>query len=424
VATSDFFIGKWMFAVQSRRSKKNILFVSILINIGILVLFKYSNFLLSLFFNISTGGEPPVVLDLIAPVGISYYIFKTLTYVLDIYYDDIEEPETNYLNYLLYVSFFPNILSGPILRAKELLPQIRNLLNFDRALISKGFFLILVGVFKKIVIADTLALNLVDRVFDSHVYFTSFEYLMAGYAYLVQLYFDFSGYTDMVIGMALLLGFTSTPNFNKPFLAQNISEFWRRWHITLSNWLRDYLFTPLSLKFRSWGNVGLFIAILLTFVICGIWHDANVTFIIWGTLHGLFLGYEIVTRRYRVKWQKKSNKFLYKFFSIFLTFHLLMFSFIFFRADNVDVASGMIKGIFSGVDFSLAGQWIGLYYFPFIIMIVGLLLHYTPTSWIGKSMKYYSGLHWILQVIVLAVGIVFIYQFYSSEAQAFIYLDF
>ncbi len=424
IASSDFFIGKLMFVNASKRSRRNLLLLSLCINLGLLIFFKYTNFFLNAYFGVATGEASPYVLSLITPVGISYFVFKTLSYIIDIYKKNITAPETNYVNYLLYVSFFPNILAGPILRARDLLPQFRQALNLSRKFIGKALLLIIVGVFKKVVIADFLGVNLVDRVFDTHVYFTSFEYLMAGYGYLVQLYFDFSGYTDMVIGIAMLLGFSSAPNFNKPFMAQNISEFWRRWHITLSNWLRDYIFTPMSIRLRNIQNAGLAISVLATFVICGLWHGANYTFLVWGTLHGLIMGYEVLSRRRRMKIRKKVNPLLYKILSIFITTQVLMFTFIIFRAPDIQVAADMLKKIFGGVDFSLAGQWFEFYKYPFFVMLAGILLHYTPASWNTRLTDFFGRLHWTIQGIVIFVAVIFIYQFFSTEAQPFIYLNF
>lgn len=424
IATSDFAIGKLMFVKNSKATRRNLLLLSLFINLGLLLFFKYTNFLLNVYFGLTTGESSPYVLDLLTPVGISYFVFKTLSYIIDIYKRNIRKPEKNYINYLLYVSFFPNILSGPILRARELLPQFRKETHINRQFMSQGLLLILIGVFKKIVIADFLGVNLVDRVFDSHVYFTAFEYLMAGYGYMIQLYFDFSGYTDMVIGIALLLGFTSSPNFNKPFLAQNVSEFWRRWHITLSNWLRDYIFTPVSIRLRNLRTMGMVLSVVLTFVICGLWHGANYTFLIWGSLHGLIMGYEVLTRRQRITLSKKVNKTLYKTVSIFITVNVLMLTFIIFRAPDINVAMDMLSKIFTEMDFSLAGQWFGYYKYPFFVLLAGILLHYTPVKWNTKLGALFEKLPWALQGFIIFAVVIFIYQFFSTEAQPFIYLNF
>ena len=424
MASHDYLIGRRMFAVKRQGSRKGLLFLSLIVNLGLLVFFKYTNFLLDAVFGIATGTASPVVLDIIAPVGISYFVFKSLSYTLDIYRGEIEAPEKSYFNYLLYVSFFPNILSGPILRARNLLPQFRSALNFDRDIISKGFLLIIIGAFKKIFIADFLGVNLVDRVFDSPEYFSAFEYLMAGYAYLVQLYFDFSGYTDMVIGVAMLLGFRSDPNFNKPFSAGNVTDFWRRWHLTLSSWLRDYLFSPMSVKFRGMGNIGLALAVLITFLVCGIWHGPSLTFIIWGGLHGLAMAWDIFTNKARTRFKKRRKHFWYKLFSVIITFHFLMLTFIVFRAESLSTAWLMISGIFTRLDFSLTLPWMELYLRPFLIMLLGLALHSIPMQWEDKAGGVFARIHWFPKALLIALAIIIIYQSFSSEAQPFIYLEF
>jgi alginate O-acetyltransferase complex protein AlgI len=423
ISTSDFFIGKGIFKVKKKSGKSWLLFLSLFIDLGCLIFFKYTNFFLKTWADIN-GIQDPLVLNVILPIGISYFIFKTLTYIFDLYKEIIVEPEKNYINYVLYVSFFPNILAGPISKAADLLPQIKNKLEINSELIGKGFFLIMSGIFKKIVIADFLANNFVDRVFDAPTYFSGFESLMASYGYTIQLYFDFSGYTDIVIGIACLLGFSIMPNFNKPFSAVNITDFWRRWHLTLSAWLRDYLFTPLSLKLRNWGTFGLMFSAFITFVICGFWHNANVTFIIWGGFQGIAMVWDILTRKIRTNLKKKINIGLYRFISIFITFHFLCFTFVIFRATDVSAAMKMYEKIFTSVDFSLAWQWISLYIYPFLILILGLVLHYTPLSWNTGLLNSFTRLNWLLKAFVIFAAFIIIYQVFSTHAQPFIYLEY
>jgi len=423
ISTTDFFIGKGIFYTKKKNGKTWLLLLSLLIDLGCLIYFKYTNFFLQTYANI-TGIQDPVVLNIILPIGISFFVFKTLTYIFDLYRKTIEAPENNYINYVLYVSFFPNILSGPISKAADLLPQIRNKLLINKELVGKGFFLIMSGAFKKIFIADFLAGNFVDRVFDAPTYFSGFESLMASYGYTVQLYFDFSGYTDIVIGIACLLGFSIMPNFNKPLSAINVTDFWRRWHITLSAWLRDYLFTPMSLKLRNWQSFGAMIAVMITFIICGFWHGAKLTFIIWGGLHGIAMAYDILTNKIRNRLKKKVNMAIYRFISIFITFHFLCFSFIIFRAKDVTSALKIYEKIFTSLNFSLAWQWISLYIYPFLVLIFGLLLHYTPFRWNTVLLNGFTKLHWTLKTVVVIIAFIIIYQVYSSQAQAFIYLEF
>jgi alginate O-acetyltransferase complex protein AlgI len=423
ISTSDFFIGKGIFRLRKKSAKTWLLMLSLIIDLGCLMYFKYVNFFLRTWADIN-GIQDPVVLDIILPVGISFFVFKTLTYIFDLYRGTIESPEKNYINYVLYVSFFPNILAGPIAKAADLLPQIKSKLIINRELVGMGFFLIICGAFKKIFIADFLAGNFVDRVFDAPAYFTGFESLMAAYGYTIQLYFDFSGYTDIVIGIACLLGFRIVPNFNKPFSAMNVTDFWRRWHITLSTWLRDYLFTPMSLKLRGFGTFGLMLAVFITFIICGFWHDAKITYIIWGGLHGLALAWDILTNKIRKKLKKKINMGIYRFISVLITFHFLCLAFIMFRAADVSAALKIYEKIFTSVDFSLAGQWINLYMYPFIILILGFVLHYTPIKWNTSLVNLYTKMHWTIKVVIFFIAFIIIYQSFSSQSQPFIYLEF
>ncbi|NTW33657.1 MAG: MBOAT family protein [Bacteroidetes bacterium] len=424
ISTSDFFIGKGIYLSVKKSTKKILLFLSLFINLGFLFYYKYANFLLQAFSDITGGSQSTLVLNIILPIGISFFIFKSLSYIFDIYRQNITEPENNYINYVLYVSFFPNILAGPISKAADLLPQFKNKTLITEDTISKGFFLIMCGAFKKVFIADFLAGNFVDRIFDAPQYFTGFESLMASYGYTIQLYFDFSGYTDIVIGIACLLGFSILPNFDKPFSAVNVTDFWRRWHLTLSAWLRDYLFTPLSLKWRNGGSFGIITALMITFIICGLWHDAKYTFIIWGALHALAMAYDVLTNKIRNRIKKKINKKIYRFISIFITFHFLCLTFIIFRATDVNTAIKIYEKIFTNLDFGLALQWIKLYIYPFLILIFGLLLHYSPFKWNTFLLKQYTKIHWSLKAFILFFAVIIIYQMYSSQAQPFIYLEF
>jgi alginate O-acetyltransferase complex protein AlgI len=423
IATFDYMFGRLIHHAGKKYMKRLLVFLSLLISIGSLVFFKYLKFLIETWFGI-TNSEPSFEFSIIMPVGISYYVFKTVSYIIDVYRGIIEKPEKNYISYMVYVSFFPNILAGPIARARDLLPQINGRLNIDRKMISLGFFLVLSGAFKKIFIADAVASNLVDRVFDSFAYFGGFEILMAAYGYTIQLYFDFSGYTDMVIGLALLLGFSTAPNFNKPFLAGNVTEFWRRWHMTLSSWLRDYLFSPMTIRMRYWGKAGLVIAVLLTFIICGIWHGPNITFIVWGALHGIAMAWDIITAKARKRIRKTKIYGVYHVASIIVTFHFLVLTFMVFRSKTIDDAWMMIQKMFTSFHPEIALQWVQAYSYPFAIMIFGLLLHFSPVSWNTALQNMFTKIHWSLKALLIGIAVVIIYQAFSTEAQPFIYLDF
>ena len=424
MATSDFFIGKNMAATSAQGKKKALMILSVFLNIGALILFKYTNFLLNIGFGIAIGEPSPVILNLMMPVGISFFVFKTLSYIFDLYREVIEEPEKNYMNYLLYVSFFPNILAGPISKARDLLPQFSAKLNLDKELIGKAFLLILIGGFKKVFIADYLGANLINRVFDSPEFFTGWEGLMVVYGYAMQIYYDFSGYTDIVIGIAMMLGFTVNPNFNKPFLAGNVAEFWRRWHMTLSGWFNEYLFYPLSYTFRRFKQAGVILAVLITFFISGLWHGPAWTYILWGTSHGIAIAFTLATVNIRDRISKSGIGGFYRFLSIFITFHFLAFSMVLFRAESLQAAMKIYTLVFTHFDISVAGQWAKLYTMPLVILLLAYFLHYTPMKWNEFFTRKFISLHWILKAVIVFAGILVIYQAYSSDTQPFIYLEF
>ena len=247
---------------------------------------------------------------------------------------------------------------------------------------------------------------------------------MAGYGALIQVYCDFSGYTDIVIGIAFLLGFRIMPNFNKPFLAQNITEFWRRWHITLSNWMSDYLFYPLSYSFRKIKMAGAALAVLITFFISGLWHGANWTFILWGCSHGLAMVYDLMTKNIRMKIAKKVNPGIYRFISIFITVNFLALTIILFRSANLDKAFEMYKTIFTRFNTAIIYKWILIYRYPLMVMIFAYLLHYLPQKWNDAVTTQYIRLHWSLKAVVASVAIIFIYQTLTYDSLPFIYLEF
>lgn len=424
IASIDFFLGKAIFKSKKIITKKFFVAISLIVNVGSLSYFKYTDFFLKIWYDAFHFTAEPLELGIIKPIGISFFVFKTLTYIFDIYRDMIEKPEKNYLNYILYVSFFPNILAGPISKARDLLPQIRSKLTITDVNIGKGFFLILTGAFKKFVIADYIAANFVERIFDSPQFFSGFETLMACYGYTIHIYCDFSGYTDMVIGLAFLLGFHIKPNFNKPFLAQNVSDFWRRWHITLSTWLNEYIFYPMSFSMRRFKKIGAISAVIITFTISGLWHGPEWTFVLWGVLHGIAIAYDVFSQNYRDKVKKFVPRGIYRFISIFITLHFLAFSMILFKADNLEVAGIMYSKIFYTFDIQHAEQWVISYMTPFLIMLLGYVLHFLPQKWNDITCEKYIKLFWPFKAIIAAVMIIIIYQAYSTESLPFIYLEF
>jgi D-alanyl-lipoteichoic acid acyltransferase DltB (MBOAT superfamily) len=259
------------------------------VNLGVLSIFKYADFAVDSVskvlatFGVEASHEP---LGILLPIGISFFTFESMSYVIDVYRGDIK-PQKSYLEYLSFVAFFPHLVAGPIVRPRDLLPQLAGGARFSSAEASEGMFLIALGLVKKVAIGDYLALNLVDRVFDAPLHYSALECYAAVLGYAVQIYCDFSGYTDIAIGSALLLGVRFPLNFNAPYKAKNVVDFWRRWHISLSTWLRDYLYVPLGGNRK--GPSRTYVNLMVTMLLGGLWHGAAWNFVVWGGLHGAAL---------------------------------------------------------------------------------------------------------------------------------------
>ncbi|MGE5340929.1 MAG: MBOAT family O-acyltransferase [Candidatus Omnitrophota bacterium] len=379
--TVDYTAGRLIHASTHISKKRFFLLMSLVINLGILCFFKYANFfassavdLLSVF---GIHASKPF-LTLILPLGISFYTFKTMSYTIDVYRGQIE-PCKNYLDYALYTSFFPQLPAGPIERAGSLIPQITHPRTITKDKIIQGLWLILWGLFKKLVIADNLAVY-VNSIFDASRPVTGVEIILATVAFAFQLYGDFSGYTDISRGIARLLGFETILNFNLPYLSINPVEFWKRWHISLSTWLRDYLFLPIAyavmrhikkpflhLKVENWGYI---IGISITMLLGGLWHGANWTFVLWGGYQGLLLaGHHVLTRgKKRRKRKGHALKITLKTMGMFL---LTCLGWLFFRAANLRQVGYFLRQLV--VNFKLPTAVDGSIY-P--------ILFYIPLLWI------------------------------------------
>lgn len=347
--------GIFMGRVPERR-KKLVVAASFLLNLSILFLFKYFDFLLG---NVNailrllhlTVLEKPF--DVLLPVGISFYTFQALSYTVDVYRGEIE-PERNFLRYALFVSFFPQLVAGPIERSGNLLRQIqklpeKKLWNFDR--VSKGLILMLWGLFQKMVIADRVAV-LVDQVFDNYQMYGMFGLSVGAVAFALQIYCDFSSYSTIAIGAAQVMDFQLMENFNTPYFAASIQDFWRRWHISLSSWFRDYLYIPLGgnrcSKWKKYRNL------MITFLVSGLWHGANWTYVVWGGIHGLYqiLGAELRGVKDRINERLHTNTecLSYKLGQILVTFVLTDFAWIFFRSNTLKDAFAYIGRMVTKVD--------------------------------------------------------------------------
>lgn len=350
--TVDFFIGRAIHLSQEEKTRKQFLLVSIISNLTVLGFFKYFNFFLgsidNLFSFFGFSSNIPA-LNLILPVGISFYTFQSMSYVVDIYRKQLD-PANNILDYAAYVSFFPQLVAGPIERGKHLLPQMLNPRKINIHSIYEGGYLIFWGLFKKIVVADNLAL-MVDPVFSSSGPYNGFQVLVAMYAFSFQIYCDFSAYSDIARGLGKCMGFDIVINFNLPYFSTNPTEFWRRWHISLSSWLRDYLYIPLGGNrkgaFKTYQNMA------ITMLLGGLWHGANWTFIIWGAYHGaLLIVYRIITP-YIEKLPKLTNPITRNVWfglKVIFFFHLVALGWLFFRSQSLDQIVQMVHALFFGLN--------------------------------------------------------------------------
>lgn len=345
----DYSAGLAMGACATRRERRKWLAASLLVNLGLLFTFKYANFALGSAATIAgwLGSEARwPVLDLLLPVGISFYTFQTLSYAIDVYRGD-REPERHLGRFAVYVAFFPQLVAGPIERSTRLLPQFREHHRFSREGLVAGLWLILFGFFKKLVVADQAGLY-VDAVFADPDAVGAAAHLAASYLFAFQLYCDFSGYSDIAVGSAALMGYRLMENFRRPYTAQSVQEFWRRWHISLSTWFRDYVYLPLG---GSRGGLGRWaVAIAVVFLTSGLWHGAAWTFVVWGALHVVYVFCGASTRRGRERLVDALPEPLRPWVPAWravVVFHLWAFSLIFFRAENLGHAVAYLGGLFS-----------------------------------------------------------------------------
>ncbi|OPY77016.1 MAG: Peptidoglycan O-acetyltransferase [Syntrophorhabdus sp. PtaU1.Bin058] len=411
----NFYLAKFMDRRTTKKGRKTFLVCGLVADFGCLAYMKYTNFFIETISRISSASIEP--LDLLLPLGISFYTYQVAGYLIDVYRKDVKAA-ASLADFAFFVTFFPKLLVGPLTRTKEFMPQVRSAIEITREGIGRGLFLIVCGLVKKMIIADYISFNFVDRVFDDPAKFSGIENLMAVYGYALQIYCDFSGYTDMAIGVALFIGYRLPINFNSPYQSMNIAEFWRRWHISLSTWFRDYLYIPLGGNrcnaFRQCFNI------MATMLVCGLWHGASWNFVFWGFLHGLGL---IVHKVFRENVTMKENG-LVRLLSIILTFNFVSFGWIFFRADTFQTAFDVLKQIAGSFQGQLLMPLVAGYKTVFIIMAAGYILHFLPgrlEEW-GKQVVVRMPL--VLQSLFLAGAIWLIVQFKSSAIQPFIYLQF
>ena len=322
--------------------KKRWLSVGILLCLLILFVLKYVPILMQRF-GVFVGTGETIHPNIIA-VGVSYFTFQGISYLLDVYLSAVE-PEPDLRFYALHISFFPKLLQGPIERAGDLLPQLKKPYLFDYDLVRSGLLLFALGLLKKVVVADRLALY-ANQIYNNVHSYTGLNLVVGTYAYALQIYFDFSAYTDMARGTAQVFGINLSENFNAPYRAISVSDFWRRWHISFSRWILDYIFKPLQMEWRNWGKVGASGALIVTFLVSGVWHGATKCFIVWGLLHGAYLSFSLYVRPYQIRfdrWCGVEYARCLKYGKVFVTFNLICFAWIFFRSSSLGNAWYLIS---------------------------------------------------------------------------------
>jgi len=479
---SNFFLGKAIYNNTLKSVKDLWLALSLIINIAVLAFFKYDYFLTETFnslfdtrFEIITHsakwsnnllGTHFSLDKILPPVGISFFTFQTISYIMDLYRKQVK-PVNNILDYGFYVSFFPQLVAGPIVRASHFIPQLYKDYKLSVSEFGLALFMILQGLVKKMVFGDYIAANLIDRVFANPASYSGFENLSALYGYSLQVYFDFSGYTDIATGLALLMGFRLPQNFNQPYKALNVGDFWKRWHMSLSSWLKDYLYIPLGGNRQgSWFTyISLFVILvfftlisgkiwlipvfivlaaaitllakffpsikntittntnlMITMLLGGLWHGANWMFALWGGINGIgLLLYKVWNK---ISPRKSSNTGLSYFWKIFITFNFITFTRIWFRGESMQGTNELLQQIGNDFGWAFIPDVIIHYAKVFALMITGFILCWLPTSWKDLCKNLFVNSHIYVKIIITALVVFIIYQVFSADLQTFIYFQF
>jgi D-alanyl-lipoteichoic acid acyltransferase DltB (MBOAT superfamily) len=480
----NFFLGKWVFKTEKESGKKWIIAFAAIFNLFFLAFFKYAYFftdsynqlfqtkyeIVNWFAQMGNGffGTGFFETKILLPAGVSFFTFQSISYVVDIKRKEIE-PVKNIFDYGFYVTFFPHVIMGPIVRARDFIPQIYQPFSLNKDQFSSSVILIVKGLIKKIILADYIAVHFIDKIVDSPEAYPGFVSVLAMWGYSLQIYGDFSGYTDIAIGISRLMGFELLPNFNSPYKANSVADFWRRWHKSLGSWLRDYLYIPLGgNKSGGWGTyiattvififlffilqwyeliyvysilmgiylIGVLISpsfkryvhrdlnLLITMIVGGLWHGASENFIIWGAMNGIAL----VIYNYWKKISPYENKswWIVHFWKIFLTFNFITFTRIWFRLDEEGEPMAMLNHIWNHFDFKWATfvKVLETYQSVFWIILFGFVFHWLPE----RTKKWYESLFakfpMPLQAITVAVIVILIYQAVSDTFKPFVYFQF
>ena len=441
VTISTFILG---IKIHTSKNRKYFLFISgVFVNLAILIGTRYLFYFVELL-------DPGLLNNIInksvyeknifLSIGVSFYVFQAISYLIDVYIG-IEEPERHLGHFALYMCFFAKLLQGPIERSNELLPQFKTENIFTISNINAGIFLFSWGLFKKVLIADRLSL-FVDAVYGDVYTHSGLQLILATYYYSIQIYCDFSGYTDMALGSARMFGINLTQNFNNPYLATSIADFWRRWHITLSRWILDYIFKPLQMQFRQYGNFGTSLALLVTFLVCGAWHGLSWGFILWGFIHGLYMGisiyYKNIQKYIYQKTHFEKSKLKY-YWQMFFTFNIVSFSWIYFRSNNLSEAYYIVTHLFSNTFqqlsyiFTNEGFWDVIVFKnsrrDFLVVWLGICI--IIVVHVFKKMNRYDNIddfirttpYWAKMTIYYSLFLIII-MFYYDKQESFIYFKF
>ncbi len=427
ITFASYFGGR--FIVSDKKIKQKPLFYGVLfVVIGFLVIYKYTPLIVNLSNYISELIlKKKLILtipSLILPLGLSFYTFQSIGYLISIYRGQIKA-EKSLPDFLLFMFFFPKLLAGPIERAENFIPQIKNSYTFNEHKFNYGVKLFILGLFKKIVIADRIGMY-VDVVYGGYEQFTSLTFIVAAFLYVIQIYADFSGYTDMARGVASLFGFTLLENFNRPILAQNIAQFWRKWHISLTTWATDYVYYPIVVNRRDWNNFGVFYASLFTFLLIGIWHGSSINFIIFGLLQVFLIFLDFITKKRRNKFKKKLKapiaKNLYRFTSWFITIIVITFSMLIFRITDFYQFTTILQKISSLST---------IFYFGtpayFAYSILGVLIIFLLDLWAefsGNTFLFGNARHLIIRQLPYVLFIILILLIGVFDGGQFIYVQY
>ena len=416
----NFFCAIGMERSGSQQARKRWMWTAVGFMLAQLAFFKYTNWVLSTLAGF-TLLPADTQLDLPMLIGISFFTFQSMSYIIDVYRRQM--PATRSLtDFAFFVSFFPTLLAGPILRARTFLPQLRQPIHITHQMMGSGTWFIIMGLFKKCIISDYISQNFVSRIFDNPALYSGLEKLLGVYGYALQLYCDFSGYSDMAIGIALWMGFSLPPNFRAPYKSDSITDFWRRWHISLSSWLRDYLY--ISMGGNRCSRWRMYFNQFMTMLLGGLWHGASWNFVIWGSVHGVALCLHKAWQQLLGHDKHYHPTGLRRVLAVVLTFHLVCFSWLFFAGSSFESSAAMLTQIFTNFQPQLITQFVAGYPEVTALMALGFVLHFLPTRLNERTEALMGRTPSILLAVLLALTIIWVIQVKGSEIQPFIYFKF